>query len=692
MLKQSFSAMHIKSLRLKNIRSYTDAHIELPSGSVLLCGDIGSGKSTILYAIEFALFGIRKPDLTGAALLRNGSREGSVELELEIDGKSIKIFRQLKRTRDDIKQETGWLVIGNEKTDLTAVELKARMLELLGYPGDLVTKHKDLIYRFTVYTPQEEMKAILFEDREMRQNTLRKVFGIDKYKRIRENCIIYCKELRSRMRLGEAQTMDLDEKERQLRDYETERESHAARVAHLTKDEADLKLAVERQKQDLSTSEQSMKEIVEAKRQLAAIEARIAVCVRQHAELGLDRTRNQLSMLEKELGNADPETGFSERIAALDHKKAECEKELSGLISRKGSLMEQERAALETIRTISGLDVCPLCRQDVTLKHKESIRFAEEAKSAGAKDSLRTLASRHDELLQTISGLKIEIDGLRGKEKQSIVLAQQKKRLMEWKDRCMDLEKTSERLKTEIGDENQKRSLLLGKASSSEAEDAYKKAKAALETLQQKQQSILQEIASEKSHVQQIVRSIDRLSPEIARLREVREQMKALSDVHVWLDSTFIHLVALMEKHVMVRIHREFEGSFVSSCVSLLEDETISARLDEEYTPIIQQNGHDIDLGHLSGGEKTSVALAYRLALNRVINDFVSNIKTRDMIILDEPTDGFSDEQLDRVREVLEELRMKQMIIVSHEQKVEGFVDHIIRVSKRGHVSDIKVR
>ena len=59
------------------------------------------------------------------------------------------------------------------------------------------------------------------------------------------------------------------------------------------------------------------------------------------------------------------------------------------------------------------------------------------------------------------------------------------------------------------------------------------------------------------------------------------------------------------------------------------------------------------------------------------------------LIILDEPTDGFSSQQLDKVRDVLEKLNLGQTIIVSHEQKIESFAQNVIRVSKREHVSYI---
>ena len=107
--------MILKSIKLTNIRSYIDQKIEFPQGSVVLAGDIGSGKSTILLAIEFALFGLKKGDLTGSSLLRHGTKDGSVELNMDIDGKDIFLRRALKRTSKDIKQDSGYIAINGIK-------------------------------------------------------------------------------------------------------------------------------------------------------------------------------------------------------------------------------------------------------------------------------------------------------------------------------------------------------------------------------------------------------------------------------------------------------------------------------------------------------------------------------------------------------------------------------------------------
>ena len=56
--------------------------------------------------------------------------------------------------------------------------------------------------------------------------------------------------------------------------------------------------------------------------------------------------------------------------------------------------------------------------------------------------------------------------------------------------------------------------------------------------------------------------------------------------------------------------------------------------------PLVEQDGYEQDYNYLSGGEKTSLALAYRLSLNTIVQKVSAGIKSN-LLILDEPTDGF---------------------------------------------------
>src|SRR3989338_5339492 len=200
--------MKIKKLRLKNIRSFENQEIDFPDGSILLAGDIGSGKTTILLAIEYALFGLQ-PGQKGSALLRNNSDLGEVSLELEIEGKEIIIERKLKRSHKTVSKEYSVIIVDGERSESSITELKTKVLKLLGYPSDFIKKN-NLLYRYTVYTPQEQMKQIVLEEAEMRLNILRYVFGMDKYKKIRENIQILLTFLKEESKVLQGEIKDLD--------------------------------------------------------------------------------------------------------------------------------------------------------------------------------------------------------------------------------------------------------------------------------------------------------------------------------------------------------------------------------------------------------------------------------------------------------------------------------------------------
>ena len=205
--------MLFKWLELENIRSYVRERIDFPVGSTLLSGDVGCGKSTVLLASEFALFGIQRGELGGSDLLRHGSNDGRVQLCFEVDGREIVICRNLKRDKKGVSQESGWIQLLGIRHSKTASELRAIVLEMLGYPMEYQTKNP-IVFRYTVYTPQDEMKRILFASPDERIGILRKIFQIDKYGRIRTNAeSVAIKELRAMKRELDSASADLEVKQ-----------------------------------------------------------------------------------------------------------------------------------------------------------------------------------------------------------------------------------------------------------------------------------------------------------------------------------------------------------------------------------------------------------------------------------------------------------------------------------------------
>src|SRR3989338_2643219 len=686
--------MIIKSVRLENIRSYLSETIDFPSGSTLLSGDIGSGKSTILLAIEFALFGVKRADLSGSALLRHGKKSGSVELVLDIDGKEIIIKRALKRGKDDIKQEAGYIISNGIKKEGTHIELKSQVLEMLGYPTDLLTKSKDIVFRYTVYTPQEAMKQILLEEKDARLDTLRKVFNIDKYKRIRENSEIFIRELKERRKNFEGKISDLELKLKQRELKEKEAVEMQKQVDELLPKLETSKAELAKRKKDITQKEDTIKEYNRLKKEIELSELSLKNILerRKKNQRDMEILSADMAKLKQDLDRMS--ISGIKSIASDLQKKANESRELSEMIiSLNRSIAESEarkKHSTETKQKIARIDQCPTCLQKVEESHKKRIHEKEdsvikelELMISQCKEKERAVKAKAEESAK-------EQEELRKKQSEIKVQSLKQESLKEKEQRNESLSKEQDTLKQEIGKINMKK-LELGRRLDAvkDVESEYIALKRSYETALLEERKL--EIGKRELEVQRehLLRYIQELESEITEKEKYKLALARLAQFQNWLEKYFISLMNTMERHVMLQVYSEFNDLFRQWFSILIEDETMGVRLDDEFAPIIEQNGYETEIGNLSGGEKTAVALAYRLALNNVINDMIGTIKTKDIIILDEPTDGFSTEQLDQVRIVLEQLSIKQVIIVSHESKIESFVDNVIRITKDEHVSEI---
>ena len=113
--------MIFKKLVLQNIRSYENLEIEFPRGSLLLAGDIGSGKTSILLGLQFALFGLQ-PGKKGASILRQGKDEAYARLELEIDGEIVNLERIIKKSKTgSITQDSNIITIGKRREEISTL-------------------------------------------------------------------------------------------------------------------------------------------------------------------------------------------------------------------------------------------------------------------------------------------------------------------------------------------------------------------------------------------------------------------------------------------------------------------------------------------------------------------------------------------------------------------------------------------
>ena len=684
--------MLLKSIKLNNIRSYLDQKIDFSIGSLLLSGDIGSGKSTILLAVEFALFGSKPSELPASSLLRHGKNEGSVELSFELEGKNIIIKRNLKKGKNGIKQEVGYVITGGIKKELSPVEMKSQIFDLLGYPKDLVAKGKDLIYRYTVYTPQEEMKRILAEDTDTRLNTLRKVFNIDKYKKIRENSSIFLRSVKEKRKEFWGFISDLEEKKKELEQIKKEISDLDEKIKIIMPKVEKAKEDVNKKRKKISVYEDKVNELNKLRNGSTILDSDLNNIIKNHNKNNndIERLIKQITELENNLGKGEITDGavIKEKVQNLEYNIKKLNEELENIKQKLNEYGINKSKAEEIIDTVSKMEKCPLCLQNVEHEHKNSIKDWEIRNIIEAEQNIKVYSEKEKEIRYKLDSVEKEREVLRESESKIELIKLKMQNIKEKKQEKEDLEKGQIKIKEKIGEINTRKIEVSNQIDGRKnVEEDYKIVKAQLDiALEEEKKLDIEKVTLEKEK-ESSNRISKNLEEEIEKKSKAKEKLNYLVEVQNWLENYFANLMITVERHVMLQIYREFNELFKTWFNVLIEDETISVRLDDEFTPIIEQNGYETYVENLSGGEKTAVALSYRLALNKVINDIVTDIKTKEILMLDEPTDGFSSEQLDKVRDVLDQLNMQQVVIVSHESKIESFVDNVIRVGKEEHVS-----
>ncbi|WP_455280432.1 hypothetical protein [[Eubacterium] cellulosolvens] len=325
---------------------------------------------------------------------------------------------------------------------------------------------------------------------------------------------------------------------------------------------------------------------------------------------------------------------------------------------------------------------CPTCDRKTTKDFREIVKKKKIEWNKAQKDA----GEASENLKQSRELLKKLEKYLTNKEKYESIIREKKHRLQQIEKGQTKIKTLESRIKTT---KQRLEELARTIKELTNIEEKITELKENKTKKSEEAKKIGEQIASNKQKTEDLSREIEELSTQIENMKKDQKNVTILSDYHFWLRDYFIKTLETIEKQVMTSINQEFNHEFDKWFTILIEDPTKQATIDEDFTPIVKQDGYDQNVEFLSGGEKTSVALAYRLALNSIVQQVSVGIKSN-ILIMDEPTDGFSKEQLYKVREILNELQCPQVILVSHETELESFADHIYRIGKAGGISKIQ--
>jgi exonuclease SbcC len=123
----------IERVKLVNFLSHANTEIELGEGLTVFIGRNGAGKSSVIDAITYALYGQHTRGKKGTHV-RDGANRGKVELELRLSGRKYEVVREFDgrgELRAAAIREDGRLLVTGEKRDEGRVsEVVSRILGL----------------------------------------------------------------------------------------------------------------------------------------------------------------------------------------------------------------------------------------------------------------------------------------------------------------------------------------------------------------------------------------------------------------------------------------------------------------------------------------------------------------------------------------------------------------------------------
>jgi len=718
--------MILNSLIIENIRSYSHEEIEFPRGISLFEGDIGSGKSTVLMAIEFALFGLGSQK--AESLLAKKSESGFVILEFSVDNEKYEIKRGLKRKSSGVNQDpkNSWIKIEGVVEPLSPSELKQRVLQILKFNEPSDPKAESKIFRYAIFTPQEAMKEVL-SDSKKRLETIRKAFGIEDYSIAQSNAsevlsviktksAVYAErfsdisELESEINESQKMITSLEseksQKQKQVHILESEEKNKLEELKKLQEKNNDkVKLEVKKEsleeriesdknrvatiEQEFTEFEEELKEKNEKLEKLVAIEKpetdksipEIELEIKKYQEINesliklnseRENTSSDITRLKEKFGEKikSDVNSINNTLKGLENEKEDLIK-FADEITEKLDKVKKQQVQKQTLRESLQKEIkkftalgnaCPTCKQEITDTHHHSLVdekqkevdslgkeletitdsfFESNKKSKEINEKLESYEYEISEISKILPGIEeyktksdrlnqldLEIKELQKQDKNSeygespLVLltaikdglvrfegvTEQMAQIAESKERIVKKSENYQREIELIDSQNTQRVDELEQIKNDlESIDVSKEIKVKEDEIESSRKEILSVssvIAATSENLKNQQEKIEENTSKIEESRKWETKYKKFDQFTQWLELFFIPTISQIEKQVLLSILQNFNETYTRWYSILVEDPTKESRIDENFTPIINQDGYDRKLDTCQEGRR----------------------------------------------------------------------------------------
>lgn len=443
----------ISRVRLVNWKSHHETELTFSGGVNVLVGEMGAGKSSVLDALTFGLFGttpaLRSNRVTLDDMLRrvpSPAAEAVVEVDVTRDGTTYTVRREVERdkgvTASELRKD-GDLVEAPQTTAVTA-----EVEELLGIDYDLFAR--------VIYAEQNELDYFLTLRAGQRKEKIDELLRLDRFEQARSTLVTVINRLEGRRddRLDDLASLEDELDEDAVAELDETIQGDREAIEELAEEKEELAEELDAVAEQLDEMQEVQEEHSELREKRTALRTRIetvderietlaadagdaadlepAEIAEKQEELAEEREeiaerQETITGLEKDIDHAE------ERLDALDEEQEELrekEEELVGLADLEEELEEvtDERNAVakqiqqaeariqdaaETLQHLSqAADECPTCGQELTDDHRVQVLQETRERKQELEEELDDLQETHADLREEREELAAERDDL----------------------------------------------------------------------------------------------------------------------------------------------------------------------------------------------------------------------------------------------------------------------------------------
>jgi exonuclease SbcC len=690
----------IEIVQLENIRSHVKSTVPFTRGFNCLVGGLGCGKSSILYAVDFALFG----DPLGRSfeyLLREGAEAGKVTVQFTQNGNTYKLTRGLKRRGKGINQDFEELKLFEDETLLASMKGDAVAEQFKAITG----LDKEL-YREIVWVRQEHLKELLDAAPRERQRRLDELFGLADYETAWSSIAGYQREYE-----GERRAYEKDPDVTGLEKLSAEYNQLTGEFALL---EVELQTAVGKlagAKRALEDADAKLKRLEEKrlgiedfKRKEAQAQANIANARAVSASLTqriegkksiVENLRQRQNSLDAQIsayrsrleqvgipGNL-PVDALRQRVAAFDDRIASLRAEQEATL--RNMQADQKRTA-----SLSLESRCPLCLQPLNGEYKDGLMQRIQEENAERQKAIVQLQGELEGLQRTKAVAAEAVSNL-----QTLVA-----RVEDLKVRVNEEEKNLGELAAELEEKQRLEAELrmqleavqfeisrfdvadveAARAQREQAFRQYYLLESDLRTKENRKKDLFKRLDEAKERIDRAQQKLER----VEKIAKAIEVTGAIRDAYRGIQPKL--------RGEFVKVLRNFVQQVLDGLVG--EAPLLNVVVDEAYTPYVKsESGTNREVSNLSGGERTLLAFAYRLGLGQLIMQSRTG-HGLSLLLLDEPTEslGSEDGSIERLAEAISRFKaIEQIIAVTHSEAFAAKAEHVIILEKEAGISKISI-